>query len=150
LRSGRAIQKSSQTIHVLFKLWQRLALTLGARSGHCPPTAKEASMNTADDQYFRRPGSSVGAANTEASNRWLAQTEWSDADLLAPPALQPWLSDPLIGIMALSANDARSALSAVCPQQSRRSAALRRIDRLATFARLRRTIRQVAGRFSKR
>jgi hypothetical protein len=107
-------------------------------------------MNTADDQYFRRPGNSVSPAGIEVSNRWLAQTEWSDNDLLAPPAPQPWLSDPLIGIMALSANDARSALSAVCPQLSRRTAALRRIDRLATFARLRRTIRLVAGRFSKR
>jgi hypothetical protein len=106
-------------------------------------------MNTADDQYFRRPGIGVDQAGTDVSNRWLTQAEWSDTDLLAPPAPQPWLSDPLIGIMALSANDARSALSAVCPQQSRRSAALRRIDRLASFARLRRTIRQVAGRFSK-
>jgi hypothetical protein len=107
-------------------------------------------MNTADDQYFRRPGTSVGLAHTDVSNRWLAQTEWSDSDLLAPPAPQPWLAAPLIGIMALSANDARSALSAVCPLHSRRSAVLRRIDRLATFARLRRTIRQVAGRFCKR
>jgi hypothetical protein len=127
-----------------------LALTLRHRFGQRPPTVKEASMNTADNQYFRRPGNSVGLVSAEVSNRWLAQTEWSDTDLSAPPAIQPWLTDPLVGIMALSANDARSALSAVCPQLNRRSAVLRRIDRLATFARLRRTIRQVTGRFSER